>query len=63
MGFCFWSIFCDVDFSVHKRQVIYKLNMIFSNTVKPVLGGHLKIDKTNVRMENGSLMKVKSIAE
>ena len=32
-------------------------------TVKPVLNGHFKIDKTNVLMENGSLMKVKSIAE
>ena len=35
----------------------------FIYTVKPVLSGHLKIDKTNVLMENGSLMKVKSIAE
>ena len=33
------------------------------NTVKPVLSGHLKIDKTKVLMENGSLMKVKSIVE
>ena len=33
------------------------------NTVKPVLSGHLKIDKTKVLMENGSLMKVESIAE
>ena len=32
-------------------------------TVKPVLRGHLKIDKIMVLMENGSLMKVKSIAE
>ena len=32
-------------------------------TVKPVLSGHLKIDKTKVLMENGSLMKVKRIAE
>ena len=31
--------------------------------VKPVLSGHLKIDKTKVLMENGSLMKVESIAE
>ena len=27
-----------------------------SHTVKPVLSGHLKIDKTQVLMENGSLM-------
>ena len=35
----------------------------FINTVKPVLSSHLKIDKTKVFMENGSLMKVESIAE
>ena len=34
-----------------------------ASTVKPVLRGHLKIDKTKAVMENGSLMKVKSIAE
>ena len=32
-------------------------------TVKPVLSRHLKIDKTQVLLENGSLMKVESIAE
>ena len=32
-------------------------------TVKPVLSGYLKIDKTKVLMENVSIMKVKSIAE
>ena len=32
-------------------------------TVKPVLRGHSKIDKTKILMTNGSLMKVKSIAE
>ena len=30
-------------------------------TVKPVLSGHLNIDKTKVLMENGSLMEVKSL--
>ena len=34
-----------------------------ANTVKPVLSGHSKIDKTKVLMTNGSLMKVESIAE
>ena len=34
-----------------------------SDTVKPVLSGHSKIDKTKVLKENGSLMKVESIAE
>ena len=32
-------------------------------TVKPVLSGHSKIDKTKILMMNGSLMKVESIAE
>ena len=32
-------------------------------TVKPVLSAHSKIDKTKILMANGSLMKVKSIAE
>ena len=45
----------------------YKLVKYNSNTspctVKPVLSGHLKIDKTKELMENGSLMKDKSIAE
>ena len=34
-----------------------------SYTVKPVLSGHSKIDKTQILMTNGSLMKVESIAE
>ena len=34
-----------------------------TDTVKPVLSSHSKIYKTKVIMENGSLMKVKSIAE
>ena len=34
-----------------------------TSTVKPVLSGHSKIDKTNVLKTNGSLMKVESIAE
>ena len=32
-------------------------------TVKRVLSGHSKIDKTKILMTNGSLMKVESIAE
>ena len=35
----------------------------FCNTVKPVLSGHSKIDKTKILMTIGSLMKVESIAE
>ena len=33
------------------------------NTVKPVLSGHSKMDKTKILKTNGSLMKVESIAE
>ena len=33
------------------------------STVKPVLSGHSNIDKTKAFKTNGSLMKVKSIAE
>ena len=43
---------------------IYSLvTFLTISTVKPVLSGHLKIDKTKVVRENGSLMKVDSIAE
>ena len=35
----------------------------FSYTVKPVLNGHLKIDKTKVLKANGRFMKVQGIAE
>ena len=37
--------------------------MLYQHTVKPVLSGHLKKDKKKVLMDNGSLMKVESIAE
>ena len=32
-------------------------------SVKPVLSGHTKIDKTKVLKTNGNLMKVESIAD
>ena len=51
----FGMLFCHL--------LIFFQNLFFSNTVKPVLSCHLKIDKTKVLMENGSLMKVESIAE
>ena len=37
----------------------YWLYIIVDCTVNPVLSGHLKIDKTNVWMENSSLMRSK----
>ena len=37
--------------------------LVGPNTVKPVLSGNSKIDKTKVLKTNDSLMKVESIAE
>ena len=37
--------------------------LVFLCIVKPVLSDQLKTDKTKVLIENGSLMKVESIAE
>ena len=45
------------------QQPIKYSGCFYTCTVKPVLRGYLKIDKTKVLMENGSLMKVESIAE
>ena len=39
------------------------LILIIQTTVKPVLSGHSKIDKTKVFKTDGSLMQVESIAE
>ena len=39
------------------------LKYLFTGTVKPVLSCHSKIDKTKILMTDGSLMKVKRIAE
>ena len=47
--------------SIGSLSLLYCLT--FENTVKPVLSGHSKIDKTKVFKTNGSLMKVESIAE
>ena len=50
-------IFCNFSVS----GLIF--TFIESYTIKPVLSGHSKIDKTKVLKTNGSLMKVESIAE
>ena len=52
----FWSRPCILELYTWTKYL--KIN-----TVKPVLSGHLKIDKTMVLKTNGSLMKVESIAE
>ena len=41
----------------------YQQMTLEDNTVKPIFSGHSKIHKTKILMTNGSLMKVKSIAE
>ena len=44
-----------LDIKRHTTSILY--------TVKPVLSGHSKIDKTMVSKKNSSLMKVESNAE
>ena len=47
-----------------KNKFCFSFKGNFSeHTVKPVLSGHSKIDKTKILMTNGSFMKVKNIAE
>ena len=48
---------------IHKKIISNCTLTSFAYTVKPVLSSRLKIDKMKVVMENGSLMKVESIAE
>ena len=50
---------CTANF-IHRQQTIKDLG---ADTVKPVLSGHSKIDKTNIFKTNGSLIKVESIAK
>ena len=47
----------------HQKRNYYVGVLVGDNTVKPVLSGHSKLDKTKVLKTNGSLMKVKGIAE
>ena len=56
---------CEVISSVdmYRLEEICFLYWEVGTTVKPVLSGHSKIDKTKILKTNGSLMKVKSIAE
>ena len=57
-----------VRFSLSPKVLLYLIHLkelfnLSQHTVKPVLSGHLKIDKTKILKKNGSLMKVESIAE
>ena len=62
---CFLETFTVIKFQYSTRHFLCNQISAFKqdNTVKPVLSGHSKIDKTNVLMTNSSLMKDKSIAE
>ena len=49
---------------INMSTVIYEVpSEISKSTVKPVLSGHSKIDKTQILITNGSFMKVESSAE
>ena len=52
----FWPSGCD-------RVKEVTCSVLSLNTVKPVLSGHSKTDKTKILLTNSSLMKVESIAE
>ena len=55
--------------SQYQNQHVHKTNksnagaVYLLSTVKPVLSGHSKLDKTKIFMINGCLMKVEGIAE
>ena len=64
-----WNI-VDLDVKNRIKQTISSTadaqNMFpdnYDSTVKPILSGHSKTDKTKISMTNDSLMKVESIAE
>ena len=50
------------SFFLFLRKETLVLIPSYWTTEKPVLRGHLKIDKTKVLMEKGSLMQVEGIA-
>ena len=48
---------------IHIYHCAVKSKKQITNTIKPVLSGHSKNDKTKILMKNRNLMKVISIAE
>ena len=50
-------------FDIYRSVVTNSKKESVGCTVKPVLSGHSKTDKTKVLKTNGSLMRVESIAE
>ena len=51
------------DFNLYCMHMPNYIILDMAHTVKPVLSGHSKIDKTKVLKTNGSLMEVESIAD
>ena len=54
---------CTPGYSFQSSTNTCVSSEFFFIIVKPVLSGHLKLDKTKTLMTNGSLMQVESIAE
>ena len=44
-------------------NIMQQVHFNIPSSVKPMLNGHSKIDKTKIFMTNGNLMKVESMAE
>ena len=47
----------------YRCKLVNKYMVFGANTVKPVFSRHPKIDKTQILMRNGSLMKIESITK
>ena len=71
---CLSSAVCsNLEASTLQQKVLTQIRLLMKQsqiwvhtvciTVIPVLSGHSNIDKTKILMTNGSLIKVKSIAE
>ena len=56
-------VYVKLNVNITKNGSRASAGLYEPHTVKPVLSGHSKIDKTNFLKTNGSLMKVESIAE
>ena len=54
---------CPANKDMGKLMRFWDLLIMSMHTVKPVLNGHSRKKKTKILMTNGSVMKVKSIAE
>ena len=57
----FWLRTKKINFELY--LYLGGLAFLMLYTVKPVLSGHLKIDKTKVLVGNSSIMEVESIVE